>query len=419
VNDPQTQNARTHTLELLKMVHGGLCMARLDDGRVALVRGGLPGETVTALLQARSGVLQGDVQDVLEPSPDRVPASEHPGLDYSFIRYERQLELKREVVADALSRSLQQDMSDTSVPPVVAAPEVWAYRNTVQPATTRQGLGYRQPDSHEVTLLTADPVAQPAINALWRHLKPPKGVREVVFRCNDAGEVLLAFIASASARNYLSAAHDLVRDGVQGVSYAQFDPRGRFRGGFERLAGERSIRQRYGHFEVSISATSFAQPNPRAATQLYLTLEQWAGEGDAALDLYAGNGIIGMHLARRYGRVNALEVDRGSITRGQQDAARLGISNLEFTKVDAKRLDILPQADLITVDPPRAGLAKPVKEALTGSSASRLIYVSCDVATWARDVTQLIDAGWTLERFQPHDFYPQTHHIEMLSLLTR
>lgn len=398
------------------MVHGGLCMARLDDGRVALVRGGIPGETVTATLQARSGVLQGEVGDVIIPSPDRVPASDHPGLDYSFVRYERQLELKREVVTDALSRSLRQEID---VPSVVAAPQVWAYRNTVQPAATREGLGYRQPDSHDVILLESDPVAQPAIDTVWRAMRPPKGVREVVFRCNDAGEVLLAFIASASARNYLNAAHDLVREGVKGVSYAQYDPRGRFRGGFERLAGERTIRQQYGHFEISISATSFAQPNPQAASMLYLTLEQWAGEGDTAVDLYAGSGIIGMHLTQNYRRVTALEVDRGSVTRGQQDTERLGIANLAFAKVDAKQLDTLPAADLITVDPPRAGLAKPVKEALTRSSASRLIYVSCDVATWARDVTQLIDAGWTLERFQPHDFYPQTHHIEMLSLLTR
>jgi tRNA/tmRNA/rRNA uracil-C5-methylase (TrmA/RlmC/RlmD family) len=78
-----------------------------------------------------------------------------------------------------------------------------------------------------------------------------------------------------------------------------------------------------------------------------------------------------------------------------------------------------PEVDLIAVNPPRAGLAKPVREAIITSHAERLIYVSCDVATWARDVAHFVGAGFRLEKMQPYDFYPHTHHIELLSLLGR
>ena len=114
-----------------------------------------------------------------------------------------------------------------------------------------------------------------------------------------------------------------------------------------------------------------------------------------------------------------MELDRSSVTRGERDAERLGVTNISFMHADARKVPALPETELIAVDPPRAGLAKGTRAAITASSAKCLVYVSCDVATWARDVAELEAAGWRLERAQPYDFYPQTHHIELLSLLTR
>lgn len=405
------------------MVHGGVALARLSEGRLALVRGGLPGERVKTDLRERAGVLQGVAYEVVDASPHRVAPSPHPGLDYSHIAYEHQLELKRAVVEDALERTLKRTVR---VLPVTPAPAPWGYRSAVQPAVQRSAsvteLGYRKPETDTLVLLEDDPVANEGVNRVWALLLEvglPKGVREVALRANDAGEALVCFVAGASARNYLDAAHDLVRRGVAGVSYARFDPRGRFRSGAERLAGTRSVTQCYGAFELSVTATSFAQPNPAAAAGLYEELSRWAGEGKSALDLYAGGGVIGLHLAKRFERVTALELDRSSVTRGERDAARLGVTNLNFIHADARKLGPLPDAELIAVDPPRAGLAKGTRAAITASSAKSLVYVSCDVATWARDVAELETAGWRLERAQPYDFYPQTHHIELLSLLTR
>ena len=405
------------------MVHGGLALARLAEGRLALVRGGLPGERVKAEVRERAGVLQGVVAEVVDASPHRTEPSLHPGLDYSHVAYGHQLELKRSVAEDALLRALKRNVQ---ILPVIAAPEPWGYRSAVQPAVSRTApgtaLGYRQPQTDIFVALEHDPTANAGLNRVWRCLQEkglPKGVRELVLRGNDAGEVLLCLIASASAKNYLDAAHTLLGDGVVGVSYAQYDPRGRFRRGTERLAGARSIKQRYGDFELTVTATSFAQPNPAAASRLYAELTRWAGTGGRALDLYAGGGVIGLHLAESFRQVTALELDRSSVVRGERDAKHLGVKNLSFIHADARKLSALPDAELIAVDPPRAGLARAARQAITASGAKRLLYVSCDVATWARDVAEFEATGWALARAQPFDFYPQTHHIEMLSLLTR
>ena len=231
--------------------------------------------------------------------------------------------------------------------------------------------------------------------------------------------MLASLVATTSAKNLLSFAHDLLGVGVTGVSYAPFDRRGRFRQGSEKLAGEKTILQVYGDFSISVSATNFAQPSPAAASQLYNALATLAPPGKLALDLYAGSGVIGMHLLGKYERVVALEIDRSSVVRGKRDAERLGLQGLEFLKTDAKHVEIPPDTDLVTLDPPRAGLNKDLRETLTASGVLTLIYVSCDVATWARDVADFEEKGWRLESFEPFDFYPHTHHIELLSKFVR
>ena len=429
-------------LVIERMVHGGQGLARLTDGRIALVAGVIPGERVAAELTQRKGVLFGDLKRVVEPSRDRLPTPRHPGLDYGHIRYDRQLELKREVVEDALGRALRRTVGS---PAVRAAPTRLAYRAAVQPAVAGEGLGYRRPGSSDVVLLEDDPTALPSVNAAWRALietgapRQP-GLREVAIRGNDAarddvsaddglpstGEALVALIGTGSAAQYLDLAHRLVGAGVAGVAFAPYDPRGRFRGGAERLTGRRWLLQAYGDLRLTIGATSFAQPNPSAAAVLYGEVAEWAGTGAHAVELFAGGGAIALHLAPRFEAVTALEVDRSAVDRGRRDAERLGVRTVTFTRADARDVVIPADADLIVVDPPRAGLAASLRDELAsalrtpgrgGSASKRLIYVSCDVASWARDVADLEAKGLELIRFEPFDFYPHTHHIEVLSLL--
>ena len=417
------------TVDAERMVHGGRALARAVDGRALLVRGAIPGERVRVEGEVRKGVWLGDVVEVLSASPDRVPASEHPGLDYGHIAYERQLALKADVLRDAWARAVGPSAAPLGDVAVVPSPQRWGYRNAIQPAVVaadgdaaRSALGYRRPGSHQVVPLDADPTASAACRVAWDALRAqrwPAGVHEAAIRGNDDGQALVALIATTPARDLLHGAHALVASGVAGVARAPFDPRGRFRGGAERLAGARSLRQRYGDVALTITASAFAQPNPAAASGLYRRLADLAPAAEHALDLFAGNGAIAMHLAPRARRVSAVDIDRGSVERGRRDAAEAGIDNLRMTRLDARDVRVPVDVDLVSVDPPRAGLAGSLRAAIDDSRASTLLYVSCDVATWARDAADLLRRGWRLTALEAFDFQPHTHHLELLSRFER
>ncbi len=410
-------------LKLEQPINNGFTLGRLPNGRVALVKGALPQEEVIAELMERSGVLQGFVLEVLTAHKDRIKTPLHPGLDYGFINYERQLKLKQEVIADTLKRSLK---GEIIVPELTPAPSTWHYRYAVQAATVQGGLGYRKSQSHEVVRLPKDPTAHESINYFWQKCGQElnhKGIKEVVFRCNDEGNVIICLLAKASAKNYLSLAHTILEAGATGISYSRFSDRGRFRHKLERLAGTRNIKQRFGRFVITINSLSFSQPNPKAANLLFEELRSWLRDfnihGESALDLYSGSGIIAFNLCEYFVQVKALEIDNSNIVRGEKDAKGLGLDNLSFIKADARKVEALPKSELITANPPRAGLAKPVRQAIIASPAKNLIYMSCDIATWSRDIAHFEEEGFELIKMQPYDFYPHTHHIEMLSLLSR
>lgn len=419
----QQTNKQYCQLKLEQMIHGGFALGHLPDGQIALVKGALPQEEVIAELSKRSGVLQGHVTKVLTAHKDRVKIPSHPGLNFGFINYNRQLKLKREVIIDALKRNLKQEFN---VPEVIAAPDIWHYRHAVQAAATQNGLGYRQPQSHKVIALPKDPTAHKSINYFWQHCKNEltyKGIKEVAFRCNTEGEVIICLLATASAKNYLSLAHKLLKNGFKGVSYSHFSDKGRFRGKLERLAGVRNLKQKLGRFVVTVNSLSFSQPNPKAASLLLEKLKNWLEEfdlyGKFAVDLYTGSGIIALYLSENFEQIIACDIDAGNLAKGKQESASLGINNINFIKANIKKLTDLPTTELIAVNPPRAGLAKPVRQTIIANSTKHIIYISCDIATWTRDVAHFETAGFKLIKLQPYDFYPHTHHIEILSLLSR
>ena len=401
------------------MVHGGHALARTPQGEVVLLRGALPGEVVEADVERSRGVLRGRVTQVIEASPDRVEAPRHPGLDLAFAAYPAQLALKRDVLADAARRAGV--VLPDGVPDVRPSPRTWGYRSVVQPAVREGRLGYRREGGRAVVPLDDDPTAMESVRAAWRavaELPPPPGVEEVVLRGTEAGEALVAWIADAPASALLDGAHALVRAGVAGVARAPRDARGRFRSGKERLAGARELRERYGRVEVSVSATAFAQPNPAAAGAMFEALAALAPGGRRAVELYAGSGVGAMHLADRYDEVVAVEVSHELVARGRRDAARAGLDAVRFERGDARRAS-LAGADTVLLDPPRAGASKGLRDAVTAAPAATILYVACDVATWARDVAAWTAQGWRLTHVEPFDFQPHTHHLELLSRLDR
>ncbi|ALW90082.1 MULTISPECIES: class I SAM-dependent RNA methyltransferase [Deinococcus] len=404
------------TLEIEKLVAGGLGLAR-DESGVVLVRGALPGEQVTARVRSGKGVRQGVTVEVLRRSPDRVDGPDLPTADLAHASYEAQLGFKRAFVEEALSRIAK---VRHGVAATVPSPQEWGYRNTAQYLVTPQGLAYRERRGSDPLVVRADPLVMPEIQAVLDRIDPERldPATEVAFRASRlTGEVVAAVIGAGEPKAFLRASDHLMEAGVVGVSLAQ--PAGRrFSAGVRLIAGEGEITEQFGEVQVRVSATGFAQVNPEAAGLAYRRATQLAGEGEHAVDLYGGAGAIGRHLAKHFRRVTVLDSSAEALARGRQDVANTGEGNVTFRNGDAARFSELG-TDVIVVDPPRAGLEEAARDHIHASTADRLVYVSCDPATWARDVGDLVRRGWKLGEVVPHDFYPQTSHVEIVSVLNR
>lgn len=412
-------------LDIEKVVAGGLGLSRTVQG-VVLVPGVLGGERVLARVHQARGVRQGELLQVLRPSPERVSHPELPTADLAHASYPEQLRIKRQLVQEALTRIARLEFE---VEQTVPSPRQWAYRNGAQYLITPQGLAYRQRRGHQPWLLpisqgqASDPLVMEAVQAVLGRLDPlllAPG-REVAFRGSlHSGEVVAALIGEGEPRQYLRAANHLLDAGVSGVTLAQSAGR-RFTAGVKLITGERETLEQLGDVLVGLSASGFAQINPQAAGEAYRLAVQLAkgsvtDKGARAVDLYGGSGAIARHLAPHFAEVVVIDTAGEALKRGQADVRRGGESNVRFVHGDAR---LLPECEVMVVDPPRAGLDGDTREILAQSAAHTLVYVSCDPATWARDVGALSREGWALRRAVPHDFYPQTSHIEVVSLLER
>jgi 23S rRNA (uracil1939-C5)-methyltransferase len=400
-----------------KIVSGGFGLARTERG-VALIAGALPGETVEAALQPKKGRLEGRVLKVLEASPDRVPFARDtpPTADLAHASYEAQLRFKRDFVVESLTRiaKLEADVLETQ-----PSPEMWRYRNGAQYVVTEAGVGYRQPGTHKAQLIRSDPLTTELISDGLHELEGEKLIPsgEIAFRASLAtDEVLACLIGLGKPRDYYNARKHLEELGVSGVSFAFATLEGRFRAGVQPLFGLETILETYGDYQLSVSASSFAQVNPLAAGALYKAAVKLIGTGGSCVDLYGGGGGLAFHLAQGYERVTVVEINPDAVERGEADGQRLGIERVQFQRGDAAQISSL-EADLISLDPPRAGLSPEALEVVVNAASPKILYVSCDPATWARDVARFVKGGYKLKHVQPWDFYPQTSHVEVLSLL--
>jgi 23S rRNA (uracil1939-C5)-methyltransferase len=400
-----------------KLVAGGAGLARTPSG-VVLVTGTLPNELVEVELEKKRGTLEGILRRIIEPSPSRVqpPRGTPPTADLAHVAYPAQLESKQGIVQEALERIGKLDFA---VLPTQSSPLEWAYRNAAQYVVTPAGIGYRQPSTHRAWLLESDPLVGEVLSDGLAALSGEKlePTLEIALRGSFlTGEVLACLIGKGSPNRYNRAIKHLRDLGVSGVSYAFASLEGRFRAGVEQLWGAQTILEQYGDFAVQVSASGFAQINPLAASSLYQKAAELAGSGNLAVDVYGGSGTLGLHLTSHFKQVQVIEINPEAVARGEADARQLEVQNLHFTRGDASRLEGI-FADCIVLDPPRAGLSQDVVRSALLARAPKVLYVSCDPATWARDVAKLVRAGYRLTFAQPWDFYPQTSHVEVLSLL--
>ena len=379
-------------LRLTDMAGEGRALGRHGD-QVVFVEYGIPGERVVAVVYKRGrDFAHANAVEVLEPSPDRVEArcpyfGVCGGCQWQHIAYERQLELKRHVVREQLRRIGR--FAEQAVSPAVGATDPWGYRNHMRFSTGPEGeLGFVQRGSRRFLRIEHCPIGHPAINeTLARFQGRARGLHQVEVRAGvNTGDLV--------------AEPDLL-----GVSR----PDG---GGYrETLLGR----------EFFISMPSFFQSNTAQAEALCRLVEQrlQLRGNEVLLDAYAGAGVFAVLFASKVGRVIAIEEAPSAV-------ADAGLNCRELTNVrylEGKVEDVLPgleeRPDAVILDPPRVGCHPAAIQALLALSPPRVVYVSCDPATLARDLRLLVDGRYRLSDVTPLDMFPQTFHTECVATLER
>jgi tRNA/tmRNA/rRNA uracil-C5-methylase (TrmA/RlmC/RlmD family) len=384
-----------------RVAHGGVCVGRLDDGRVVFVRHALPGERVRALItEERRSYLRADALDVLDASPDRVtPPCPHAGpgrcggCDWQHVALPTQRELKAAVVREQLRRlaGLDVDVVVEPLPDVSAAegPGL-GWRTRVGFAVRRDGrAGLHRHRSHEIEPVTDCLIAHPLVRA-----------REVLSKRWPASDRVDVTAAVGSGERMVAVT-----------------PRRGHRPRHDRPL----VTHRVGGRSWQVTGSGFWQVHPSAADVLVdAVLGALQPEpGDVVLDLYAGAGLFAGSLAAPIGhdgRVVAVESD----AKAARDA-ELNLADLPNVSVVRGRVaDIITTqqaADLVVLDPPRTGAGPDVMRRLTALGPRRVAYVSCEPATLARDLATAAEAGLVVSQVRAFDMFPMTAHVECLATL--
>ena len=427
-------------------------VARFSDGMTCFVRGALRGEQcAVALEKVGKRAAWGHVEQVLIPSPAR-QESDCPyfercgGCALRHMTYQEELAFKKQKVQDALTRI---GGSDIAVSAIFGANNTFRYRNKVQfPAAPGPVIGFYRKGTHAVTDVEdclLQPEAAARLRAAVKSWMKRRGiqaydergrkglVRHVYVRVNSAGESLCCLVVNAFVDQALPWEEELTallrsaEPGLVGVVLSANTAKTNVILGtsYRTLWGRDWLEDTLCGLSFRLSVPSFFQVNRAQTEVLYgKALELAALTGtETALDLYCGIGTISLAMARKAKRVIGVEVVPQAVADAGENARRNGIENAEFWCGDAsdaarRLLAEGLRPDVITVDPPRKGLAEPVVDAVAGMGPERIVYVSCDSATLARDVKRFADHGYLPRAALAVDLFPRTSHVETVVLLT-
>ncbi|MCS7286433.1 MAG: 23S rRNA (uracil(1939)-C(5))-methyltransferase RlmD [Anaerolineae bacterium] len=405
---------RKMEIRLEKMAHGGEALG-FYEGKAIFVAGGIAGERVQVEIEedhrswARARLLE-----VLTPSPYRV---EPPcpyfgrcgGCQWQHIDYKAQLQFKREILAEQLARI---GGLEAEIFPVVPSPWPWHYRNSVRFRVTPEGmLAFQALRSTELVVIEEcyilHPLVEEVLEAVEMELPPLLSLKvKVGVR---TGHQLL--VLETAHKETLELSTELP------VSCVLIPPSGPP----VVMAGSDFIQEEVAGRLYRISAMSFFQANTPQAEKLVEIVEEFlTPEGkETLLDGYCGVGLFGLALADKVARVIGVEENPFAVNDALLNAEMQGAGNALFIQGRMEEVSgqLEEKIDLAVVDPPRTGMEKEALEGLVRLKPQKIAYVSCDPATLARDLAFLVKNGYVLEKVQPVDMFPQTFHIESISLL--
>lgn len=375
---------RTVELTLTSLAYGGQALGRLPDGRALFAPYALPGETVRVrLTKDKRGYAEAELLEVLTPSPQRIaPRCRHfaecGGCHYQHMDYASQLVAKAAILREQLVRL--GGLSDPPVAETIPSPQPWNYRNHMQfHRTPDGGVGFQAARSNQIIPITECHLPEAALDAAWRGLQ-----------------------------------------GSQRTGGARIGLRVGADGAIQQTAGEPLV-MRVLDRDFQVSPASFFQVNTAMAGRMveYVLDQLTPTQRDEVVDLYCGVGLFSAFLAPRVARLTGVESSPAACADFRENLAPYDNVTLRAGDVEAVLADMREPMTGMVVDPPRAGLGQGVVGEITRLGPRRLVYVSCDPATLARDARLLSAGGYVLQCATPFDLFPQTYHIESISLWVR
>lgn len=350
------------------------------EGQVCFVPYGVPGDVVRVRVVRRTkSVLWADIEDIVQPSPDRVPAvcpqfGKCGGCCWQHIAYPVQEQWKRRMVAETLRRigGVETDVAWVSDPSMQ-----FGYRTRARFHAQGKALGFHAPGSHTVVDIERCPLCHDRLNAVLTRLRELPERAEVEVTVNPEGGEVLVWTPSQAIRAAFPKMVSFLFDGVPIVNGC------------------------------------FSQASLLLNRLLRRVADETVGDVSSLLDLYCGNGNLSIHWAGT-SRVKGIDRDRRVI----DAVAKLGMGTYRTGGEDAFRGALRKTWDMVLLDPPRTG-AKAIMTDLGKTAARAIVYVSCDPATLARDVKTLTAHGWNLLRVTAIDLFPHTSHVETVCRLER
>jgi len=451
-------------VEVTDLAFGGKGLTRVD-GMVVFVDQAVPGDRVEArVYKKRKQHAEARVVGLLRPSADRIQAPcEYSGFcggcKWQFLQYERQLAYKRRHVAEALAHI--GGVPDPLVHPTLPADPIFGYRNKMEFSCSDRrwllpsemgddaqdisfALGLHVPGTFHKVLDNRACLLQPDLgNTILADVRrgmrasglPPYGLRShvgywrfLMLRHSVADDQWMVNLIT-SAENMAAIrplAETLMADYPQIVSVVNNISARKAAiavGEVEvPVAGRTKLVDRIGDFTFDISANSFFQTNTRSAVLLYDKVKEFARltGTESVVDLYSGTGTIAIYLADAARKVLGMEIVPSAVADAEHNCRNNDVTNCRFLLGDIRErlsaLDIIP--DVLVVDPPRDGLHKDVMKQLMRTAPRRIVYVSCNPATLARDIAGLKEQ-YRVAEIQPVDMFPHTWHIESVARLEK
>lgn len=423
------------------LAYGGAGVARAKDGRIVFVKDACPGDTLEVVVtEEHPRFMRARIAQILEPSAERVPPpcpyfGDCGGCQWQHVAYAAQVESKKVAIEDALTRIGKQ--AGARIGRIDPSPETYGYRNKIELSVTETpkgpALGFARHASNDVIQIDACLLlphsarkAPRALSGALRYLssRMQTPVQRVSLRISRLGELEVDLWTAPGAFSRQLAAK-VIGDAVGARTVTRVITKGEAEARkvtrVEVLAGPGAWKEKLGAYTYLVSAPSFFQVNTRAAELLQRAVISSVAADDTSLvaDLYAGVGTFTLPLAAASREVVAAESSAHALSdlRRNLDAAGL---NADIIGGDAGRIaEELSNVDTIVVDPPRAGLEERAGRALIQARANKIVYVSCDPTTLARDARALADAGYRLSALDAVDLFPQTYHVETVATLIR